>query len=152
MTRDRITAERRSANRARIRGRDTGPELLIRRALHARGFRYRLHAADLPGRPDLVFPRWRAAVFVHGCFWHAHGCHMSARPTANAAFWAVKLARNRERDEASRAALLAAGWRLLTVWKCALRGRGRLGVEAFAEACDCWLRSDDRCHDLCGTG
>jgi DNA mismatch endonuclease (patch repair protein) len=148
---DRVTPEQRSANMARVRGRDTGIELAVRRALHLRGVRSRLHDAALPGRPDLVFPGRRAVIFVHGCFWHAHGCRLSARPTANAVFWSAKLARNRARDEASRMALLAAGWRVLTVWECALRGRDRLGIERVAEACAVWLRSDAPSVDVPGT-
>jgi DNA mismatch endonuclease (patch repair protein) len=118
---------------ARVRGRDTGPELTVRRALRAEGLTgYRLHRGDLPGRPDVAFLGRRAAIFVHGCFWHGHDCPRGARaPKANAAFWAAKIARNRERDAAAFAALAAAGWRVLTVWECGL-GDPELGARLAA--------------------
>jgi len=107
---------------ARVRGKNTGPELALRRLLHAAGYRYRLHAPGLPGRPDLAFPRRRAAVFVHGCFWHGHDCPRGARaPKANAAYWSAKIGRNRARDADVQARLGAQGWRALTVWECELK-------------------------------
>jgi DNA mismatch endonuclease (patch repair protein) len=121
---DVFSPEKRSAVMARIRGRDTGPELKLRRLLHAAGYRYRLHGPGLPGRPDLVFTRRRAAVFVHGCFWHGHDCPRGARaPKANAAYWAAKIARNRARDAGVEARLRASGWTAHTVWECELRAR-----------------------------
>jgi DNA mismatch endonuclease (patch repair protein) len=124
---DRLAPEQRSRLMARIRGRDTGPELFVRSFLHRRGLRFRLHVGGLPGRPDLVLPRYRAAIFVHGCFWHGHTCRAgSVRPKTNARFWAEKLARNRERDRRSIAALRRAGWRVLVVWECSLRDADRL--------------------------
>lgn len=114
---------------ARVRGKDTGPELLVRRLLHALGYRYRVHAPGLPGRPDLAFTRRRAAVFVHGCFWHGHDCPRGARvPKANADYWRAKLARNRARDAEVEAKLAAAGWRALTIWECELADRAALGA------------------------
>ena len=110
---------------SRVRGRDTRPEILLRHGLHATGLRFRLQARDLPGRPDLVFPRHRAAVLVHGCFWHGHHCPMFKMPATRPEFWAAKIAGNRARDTRTRHALLGDGWRVLTVWECALRGRGR---------------------------
>jgi DNA mismatch endonuclease (patch repair protein) len=108
-----------------VRARDTGPERALRRLLHARGYRFRLHRRDLPGSPDLVFPARRAVLFLHGCFWHGHDCPRGARaPRANAAYWAAKIARNRARDAAALAALAAAGWRARVVWECALRDPG----------------------------
>ena len=105
-----------------VRARDTGPEIAVRRLLHRLGYRFRLHRADLPGHPDLAFPARRAAVFVHGCFWHGHDCPRGARaPKTNAAYWAAKIARNRARDAETRAALEARGWRAAVVWECALR-------------------------------
>lgn len=126
---DRLAPEERSRLMARIRGRDTGPERAVRSIVHRSGFRFRLHAGGLPGRPDLVLPRYRAAIFVHGCFWHGHSCRAgSARPKTNARFWADKLARNRERDRRSVAALRRAGWRVLVVWECSLRDPERCGA------------------------
>ena len=117
----------------RVRGRDTGPEIAVRRLLRAAGLTgYRLHRRDLPGRPDVAFIGRRAAIFVHGCFWHGHDCPRGARvPEANAAYWSAKLARNRARDAAALAALAAAGWRVLLVWECALRDPG-LGARLAA--------------------
>lgn len=103
---------------AAIRGRDTKPELRLRRLLHASGYRFRLQRRDLPGRPDIVFPGRRKAIFVHGCFWHQHGCRNSVLPKARAEWWAEKLERNVARDAAAVAGLEALGWQVLTVWEC----------------------------------
>ena len=107
---------------AGIKGRDTKPEVLIRKALYAAGFRFRLHRKDLPGSPDIVLPGRRIAVFVHGCFWHAHpGCRYAKIPATRREFWETKLAANVERDRRARDALLSAGWRVLVIWECATR-------------------------------
>lgn len=110
---------------ATIRGRNTAPEVVLRSALHRRGLRFRLHRAGLPGRPDVVLPRHRAVVFVHGCFWHRHpGCRLAYNPRSREEFWQAKFAGTVERDARQRAALLGDGWRVATVWECALRERG----------------------------
>lgn len=127
---------------SRIRSRDTKPELQLRRALHAAGFRYRLHDRSLPGTPDLVLPAKRAVVFVHGCFWHGHDCALGVTPGTRTDFWEEKIGRNQARDEIAHAALLAAGWRVLTVWECALIGRGRRPIEDIVEQASDFLRSD----------
>ena len=111
----------RSAVMSRIRSRDTKPEMAVRRALHAAGLRYRLHRKDLPGRPDLVFPSRRVALFVHGCFWHQHGCHLSHAPASRLEYWGPKLRRNKERDAENTAALEAAGWTVMQIWECDTR-------------------------------
>jgi DNA mismatch endonuclease (patch repair protein) len=109
----------RSANMARIRSTRTKPEMMVRRELHARGFRYRLHRKDLPGRPDLVFPARRKVVFVHGCFWHQHpGCREGRIPGTNRDYWEPKLRRNTDRDEAAQCALRALGWQSFVAWEC----------------------------------
>lgn len=118
--------EQRSRNMSRIRGRDTKPEMLLRRGLHISGLRFRLQPKHLPGRPDLVFPRHRAVVLVHGCFWHGHNCPMFKAPATRPEFWAAKIAGNRARDLRTSEALRASGWRVLTVWECAIRGPARL--------------------------
>jgi DNA mismatch endonuclease (patch repair protein) len=118
---DKLTPERRSANMARIGSKNTKPELLVRQAAHAAGFRFRLHRKDLPGKPDLVFPRHRAVIFVHGCFWHMHpdsACKDARAPKSRLEYWGPKLARNQERDASTQKALQEAGWRTLTVWDC----------------------------------
>lgn len=125
-----------------IRGKDTKPELMIRKALHARGFRYRLHC-DLPGKPDICLPKRRAVIFVHGCFWHGHDCHLFKWPKTRPEFWEAKIKRNREVDAASTAALLAAGWRVGAIWECALKGRDRLPLETVLDECESWLTGDD---------
>ncbi|MCW0196818.1 very short patch repair endonuclease [Sphingopyxis sp.] len=116
---DHLSAERRSANMARIRSTDTKPELVVRRLLHGLGYRYRCHRRDLPGKPDLVFTSRRKIVFVHGCFWHQHpGCPRATRPKSSKSYWHQKLTRNVERDEVSRSQLEDEGWDVLTVWEC----------------------------------
>jgi DNA mismatch endonuclease (patch repair protein) len=122
MTTDVYSPEKRSAVMRRVKGRDTSPELAVRRALRAAGVGYRLGGAGLPGRPDLVMKGRRTAVFVHGCFWHGHDCPRGARqPKANAAYWTAKIARNVARDARTSAELLDAGWRVVTVWECGLK-------------------------------
>ena len=118
---------KRSAVMARIKSRDTKPELLLRRLLTDLGARYRLHRKDLPGSPDVAMPGRRLAIFVHGCFWHGHDCPRGSRvPKANRDYWLSKVGRNRERDIASRAALEAAGWRVETIWECDLKDAAAL--------------------------
>ena len=114
---------------SRIRGKDTAPEMTVRRLLHAAGLRYRLHRRDLPGRPDVVLPRHAAAVQVHGCFWHGHACPLFRLPGTRTEFWQAKIEGNRRRDAAAEAALRALGWRTLIVWECSLKGAGRLQQE-----------------------
>jgi DNA mismatch endonuclease, patch repair protein len=119
---DVFTAEKRSAVMARVKSRDTGPERAVRRLLWRLGARYRLDRRDLPGRPDIVLPGRRLAVFVHGCFWHGHDCARGARvPKANRDYWTAKIGRNRMRDVAARAQLEALGWRVEAVWECELK-------------------------------
>ena len=132
----------RSRMMAGIGGRNTLPELVLRRALHARGLRFRLHDRKLPGTPDLVFPRFRAVCFVHGCFWHRHaGCPYATSPATRPEFWQAKFDSNVERDRRNRHELLAAGLRVAIVWECALRKRGYIGI---APRLDEWLRGDER--------
>lgn len=114
---DRLSPAQRSANMRRIKGRDTMPELLVRRLTHAMGYRYRLHRKYLPGKPDLVFGPRRKVIFVHGCFWHQHAtCRAGRIPASNTGYWATKLRRNTERDVIAKTALEARGWKVLTVW------------------------------------
>ena len=127
------TPEASSRRLAAVRGRDTAPELAVRRALHALGFRIRLHRGDLPGRPDIVLPRYRTVVMVHGCFWHRHeGCALAQTPVRNAPAWEAKFAANAARDETNRAALEALGWRVLVAWECETRDRQRLESKLMA--------------------
>ena len=119
---DTLTPEQRSRNMAAIRSKNTGPEMKVRRALHALGYRYRLHGPGLPGHPDLVFPRFNTVVFVHGCFWHMHRCpHGRRSPSSNVEFWETKRVGNMERDRRNRRALKADGWNVFTIWECETR-------------------------------
>lgn len=136
---DVVDAATRSRMMAAIRGKDTRPEMILRQGLHSRGFRYRLHDRRLPGSPDLVFPGRRAVIFIHGCFWHGHGCHLFRLPTTRQEFWRAKIEGNRARDVAAEAALLADGWRVLTIWECALKGRGRMPVAEVLDRAADWL-------------
>jgi len=115
---DRVTPERRSFIMSKVGQKDTKPEMILRRALHARGYRYRLHRRDLPGTPDLVFHSRRKVIFVHGCFWHGHDCSKGRRPTSNVEFWNEKLDRNLARDTANITRLRDMGWQVLVVWEC----------------------------------
>jgi DNA mismatch endonuclease, patch repair protein len=103
-----------------VKGRDTGPELMVRSILHRLGYRFRLHRKDLPGTPDIVLPGRSAAIFVHGCFWHGHECRIGRLPKSKLDYWGPKIVANRARDRRKRRSLIAAGWRVLTVWQCAL--------------------------------
>jgi DNA mismatch endonuclease (patch repair protein) len=119
---DVFTPEKRSAVMRAVRSRDTAPEMTLRKALFARGFRYRVNVRTLPGSPDLVFPRHRAVLFVHGCFWHGHACKRGRNvPKSNADYWRAKIARNRARDRAAVAALRKMGWRVKISWECYLK-------------------------------
>lgn len=119
--------EKRSAIMRAVRSANTSPEIMVRRVLHAMGFRFRLHRKDLPGQPDIVLPRYRTVVLVHGCFWHQHpGCQRATRPQSNVEFWDTKLEKNAARDAEKTRALEAAGWRVLVVWQCQTKDRALL--------------------------
>lgn len=116
---DFLSPDGRSKRMSRIRGKDTKPELALRKVLHGLGFRYRLNVPNLPGKPDIVFPRYKTVVFVHGCFWHRHpGCKIATTPKSNTEFWIQKFEKNKERDARARKALEESGWRVLVVWEC----------------------------------
>ncbi len=125
-----------------IKGKNTNPELVIRKALFAKGFRYRLHDNKLPGKPDLVFPKYNAVIFVHGCFWHAHDCRLFKWPSTNEDFWRTKISRNTEVDEQNRSSLRDKGWRVLEVWECALKGSKKLEFDNLIDLVTVWLQSE----------
>jgi DNA mismatch endonuclease (patch repair protein) len=147
---DPLTPDQRKRNMGSIRARNTRPEMIIRRGLHARGFRYRLHVRNLPGTPDLVFAGRRAAVFVHGCFWHGHDCSLFKMPASNGEFWEAKISRNQVRDRLVAEALIKAGWRILTIWECALRGPGRIPEAALFDQVSDWLMSGGERFSMTG--
>ena len=119
---DTLTPAQRRKTMTAVKSRDTSPELLVRRLLHAAGFRFRLHRKDLPGKPDVLLPRYRTVVFVHGCFWHQHpDCKGSLRPKSNTEYWDKKLTRNVERDAQTKVQLESLGWHVITVWECETR-------------------------------
>ncbi len=138
---DVVSSEKRSQMMSGIRSKDTQPEMIVRRALHARGFRYRLHVKDLPGKPDLVFPRYRSVLLIHGCFWHGHDCHLFKVPGTRTEFWLGKIGRNRERDADVKKALAELGWRVLEVWECELRAARKDGYLPVVERVAAWLSS-----------
>lgn len=131
---DRLTPEQRHFNMTQIRGKNTKPEIIVRKALHAMGFRFRLHRGDLPGRPDIVLPKWRTIIFVHGCFWHGHDCRLFRWPATQVEFWQTKITANRNRDQVTTVRLTANGWRVVTVWECAIKGKWKLPSEEFLDA------------------
>ncbi|MGH3710677.1 MAG: very short patch repair endonuclease [Brevundimonas sp.] len=149
---DVVDAATRSRMMSGIRSRHTQPEMLLRRGLHARGIRYRLHARELPGKPDMVFPARKAVLFAHGCFWHGHDCHLFRLPSTRPEFWSAKIERNRAVDERSTAALRAAGWRVGVVWECALKGRTRLPFEEVLDQCEAWIRGTGESLEIHGAG
>lgn len=114
---------------SRVKSRDTQPELLVRRLLHRLGYRFRLHRKDLPGKPDIVLPKYKSVIFVHGCFWHGHNCSRGKRPTSNVEFWNSKLDKNIDRDKKNQESLSQLGWRILTVWECEIRDADTLAIK-----------------------
>ena len=133
---DKLNPSQRSHCMSKIRGKNTKPEILVRKGLHARGFRFRLHDKRLPGRPDIVLPKYGVAIMVNGCFWHGHkGCRNATKPKSNVEFWEAKIARNLHRDEVTNAHLEALEWHVITVWECELRTGSQLEdrLNALAE-------------------
>jgi DNA mismatch endonuclease, patch repair protein len=138
---DVVDATTRSRMMAGIQSKNTKPEILIRKALHARGFRYSLHSNHLPGKPDIVMPKWRVVIFVHGCFWHWHGCAISKLPASNAHFWQQKLTSNKRRDANVKQELIGLGWRIATIWECATRSKASTEkLPGLITNLDNWIR------------
>jgi DNA mismatch endonuclease (patch repair protein) len=137
---DILTPAQRSRVMSRIRSRDTRLEVWLRKQLFARGFRYRVHVATLPGRPDLVFPKYKAVVFIHGCFWHGHDCHLFRMPGTRTDFWRDKIRSNRERDQRTIAALREIHWRVLELWECSWRGKTRQTPHTLIDQVADWVK------------
>lgn len=147
---DIVSPEVRKRMMSGIRGKDTKPELVLRKGLHRMGYRYRLHDRKLPGKPDIIFPRYRAVIFVNGCFWHRHDCHLFKWPSTRQEFWHKKIHGNAERDIHNRSLLLNMGWRICIVWECALKGKSRMPHEKVIEDCANWLKSDNAFMEVRG--
>lgn len=138
---DIVSPKKRSAMMSGIRGTNTKPEMIVRSLLFKEGFRFCLHRRDLPGKPDILLPKYRVIIFVHGCFWHLHeNCHLSKIPESNIAFWRLKLSSNHERDQRNIAKLRDAGWRVLTIWECATRSEA--SRQSLAEDLIRWVRGN----------
>ena len=133
----------RSRNMSAIRSKNTKPEIWLRKRLHAQGFRYRLNVASLPGKPDIVLPKYKAVIFVHGCFWHAHECHLFKLPSTRTEFWKEKLYTNKARDEATSQKLILQGWRVLTIWECSIKGKAKLPEAKVLSRITDWIHNTD---------
>lgn len=138
----------RSRNMAAIKSKNTRPERWLRQRLHALGFRYRLNVNTLPGKPDLVFPRHNAVIFVHGCFWHMHQCPLFRLPTTRTEWWERKLMHNRQRDLAEQDKLREMGWRVLLVWECAIRGRKKINETELIAQVAAWLKNSNHYTEI----
>ncbi|PUA27930.1 MAG: very short patch repair endonuclease [Cellvibrio sp. 79] len=140
----------RSAMMAGIKNKDTKGELLIRRSLHSLGFRYQLHRKDLPGKPDLVFPKFRAVIFFNGCFWHAHSCHLFKWPSSRSDFWRDKITSNKIRDEKNYAKSTELGWKILVIWECSLKGKTKRSFNEVINTVQNWLLYDSQNAEIEG--
>ena len=140
--------EKRSQVMSAIRSKNTKPELQLRKALHAKGYRFRLHNRHLPGTPDLMFRRFNAVLFVNGCFWHGHDCSLFRLPSTNQDFWKNKILSNRERDAKVYGLLSNHGWRILTVWECSLRGKGKMEFEKLVNTIEDWLNNSIEINEI----
>lgn len=139
---DIVCKEVRSKMMSGIRAKNTKPELIIRKGLFAKGLRYRLHDKKLPGKPDLVFPKFRVVLFVNGCFWHGHACDLFKIPSTNSDFWNNKIGTNQANDEKNKELLLAAGWRVVTIWECAIKGKRRLDFNTLISSVEVLIRNN----------
>lgn len=135
---------------AGIRNKNTRPEMIIRKELFARGYRYRLHQKELAGKPDLILPKYRAAIFINGCFWHCHDCHLFKWPQTRKEFWENKILSNKARDEINKSVLLQTGWRILIVWECALKGKTKLDRVRLIDEIETWIVSGSDYFNICG--
>ena len=143
---DKISRAERSRNMSRIKNKDTKPEMIVRKYLFAQGFRYRLHDKNLMGKPDLVLHKYRAVIFIHGCFWHRHkSCHLAYTPKSREEFWLKKFENNVKRDKLVKETLLHDGWRILTIWECALRSKDK---NRYLESTAKWLISSTVSQDI----
>jgi DNA mismatch endonuclease (patch repair protein) len=138
---DVVNKGKRSSMMSGIRGKNTKPEILIRKKLHAEGFRYKLHDSRLPGKPDIVFPKYHAVIFVNGCFWHRHDCHLFKWPQSNSEFWLKKINLTYITDQKNYKELSEQGWRILEIWECAIKGKEKIPVDFLIIQISFWLTS-----------
>jgi len=150
MMTDIVTPEKRSEMMSGIKGKNTKPELKVRKALHAKGFRFRLHLKNLPGKPDIVLPKYKAVIFVHGCFWHLHDCHLFKWPSTRPEFWRDKIRGNKIKDGDNLSILKYRGWRILTIWECALKGKERLNFDDLVEQIVNWIKEGPALKEIRG--
>lgn len=136
---DNLSREKRSRIMASIKAKDTMPETVIRKALHRRGFRYKLHDSGLPGKPDIVLPRYKAIVEINGCFWHGHNCYLFRLPSTRQSFWLAKIIRNKERGSINHKSLESVGWRVLVIWECAIAGKSRVPLDDLVVEISDWI-------------
>lgn len=141
---DIVDVATRSRMMSKIRGKNTKPELLIRKALFARGFRYRLHSSKLSGKPDLVFTKYKSVIFINGCFWHGHDCHLFKWPKSNCDFWRQKIERNKIVDAQNNRSLKAIGWKVLVIWECSLKGKEKKNLNLLIDDISEWLHDSQR--------
>ena len=150
---DIVDSKTRSRMMSGIRGKNTKAEIEIRKKLFAAGFRYRLHDTKLPGKPDIILPRYKAVIFIHGCFWHAHDCELFKIPSTRPAFWRKKLKGNRKKDEENDKNLKKEGWRILTIWECAFRGAGKnreKQIDVIVKKTIQWLNAGRKSKEIRG--
>lgn len=148
---DTVSPEKRSDMMSGIRGKDTKPEIVVRRLLHRLGYRFRLHCKDLPGRPDIVLPKWRTVIFVNGCYWHGHkDCHLFRLPKTRTEFWAKKIEGNQARDQRNYIVLEAAGWKVLVIWECAVSKKKSLTTKQLEIALTAAFKSSKSLIDIRG--
>jgi DNA mismatch endonuclease (patch repair protein) len=145
---DIVDSATRSRMMSNIKGRNTKPELLIRSLLHAQGFRFRIHRKDLPGKPDIVLPKYKAIIFIHGCFWHGHqNCRLFKLPASRTEFWEAKISKNQQNDLKAKELLLNSGWRICTIWECAIR-RSKKDSVALMDILTTWLLGSERLQEI----
>ncbi len=147
---DVVNKQKRSEMMSGIKGKDTRGELAIRKGLHKLGFRYQLHRKDLPGKPDLVFPKYNAVIFVNGCFWHAHNCHLFKWPSSRAEFWQEKISSNKIRDSNNFNKYIDLGWKVLIIWECSLKGKTRRNLNEVINTAANWLLYDSQNAEIEG--
>ncbi len=147
---DIVDKETRSRMMAGIKGKNTKPELVIRKAIFNRGFRYRIHEKKLPGKPDIVLKKYKAVIFIHGCFWHKHNCHLFKWPKSNPNFWKKKISTNKKNDLQNINKLIESGWRITIIWECSLKGKGKPDFEELiTKLCD-WIESSEERLEITG--